>query len=157
MKIQLIAVGTMREAPLRELFERYTSKVPYYMPFEAISIPDLRATKGLTAEIQKAKEGEAILARINSGDFVVLLDERGNELTSRQLAEFIDKKAATLSRNLVFVIGGPYGFSQAVYDRCDRMLGLSKLTFTHEMARVLTAEQIYRAMTIIRGEPYHHD
>ncbi len=155
MKIQLIAVGTMREAPLRDLFERYASRVPHYMPFEHISVPDIRSAKG--ADFQKLKEGEAILSKINNGDFVVLLDERGMEMTSRKFAEFIDSKASSLARNLIFVIGGPYGFSQQVYDRADRLMGLSKMTFTHEMARVLTMEQIYRAMTILRGEPYHHD
>lgn len=156
MKILLISVGTMREAPLRELFERYASKIPFYMPFETVSIPDVKATKGLNIDKQKALEGEAILSRIAPGDFVVLMDERGTETTSCQFAEFIDRKASTLNRNLIFVIGGPYGFSQAVYDRADRLAGLSRMTFTHEMARVLTVEQIYRAMTILRGEPYHH-
>lgn len=157
MKIQLMAIGTMREAPLRELFERYSSKIPFYMPFEAVVIPDVKASKGLTPELQKQREGEAILSRVGNGDFLVLLDERGAEFTSRRLAEFIDKKANSLARNLVFVIGGPYGFSKSVYDRADSLLSLSKMTFTHEMARVITAEQIYRAMTILRGEPYHHD
>ena len=157
MKILLISVGTMREAPLRELFERYASRIPYYMPFEAIAIPDIKGGKGMTVDVQKIREGENILARIAPGDFVVLMDERGSECTSRQFAEFIDRKASTLARNLVFVIGGPYGFSQAVYDRADRLAGLSRMTFTHEMARVLTVEQLYRAMTILRGEPYHHD
>ncbi|MDE6300085.1 MAG: 23S rRNA (pseudouridine(1915)-N(3))-methyltransferase RlmH [Muribaculaceae bacterium] len=157
MKILLISVGIMREAPLKELFERYSSKIPFYMPFEAIAIPDIKGGKGMTPDNQKIKEGEAILGKISNGDYVVLMDERGGECTSRQFAEFIDKKASVLARNLVFVIGGPYGFSRAVYDRADRLAGLSKMTFTHEMARVLTAEQIYRAMTILRGEPYHHD
>ena len=97
------------------------------------------------------------MAKIAPGDYVVLMDERGREMTSREFASFIDKKASSLGRNLVFVIGGPYGFSERVYGRADMKMGLSKLTFTHEMARVLTAEQIYRAMTILRGEPYHHD
>lgn len=147
----------MREAPLRELFERYAGRIPHYMPFDAVAIPDVKVTKGLTADMQKQREGEAILARVAPGDFVVLMDERGREMTSREFSVFIDKKATTLSRGLVFVIGGPYGFSDKVYERADMKMGLSKLTFTHEMARVLTVEQIYRAMTILRGEPYHHD
>ncbi|MDO4320178.1 MAG: 23S rRNA (pseudouridine(1915)-N(3))-methyltransferase RlmH [Bacteroidales bacterium] len=157
MKINVICVGEMREMPLRELLSRYAARIPHYMPFEITVIPDIKAGRNLTADLQKQREGEAILSRIASGDFVMLLDERGKEMTSREFAVFIDKKASTLSRNLVFVIGGPYGFSQAVYDRADRMLGLSRMTFTHEMARVLAVEQIYRAMTILRGEPYHHD
>ena len=157
MKIVLICVGQMKEQPLRELMDRYASRIPYYMPFEAVVIPDIKTTRGLTPDVQKSKEGEAILARTAPGDFVVLMDECGREMTSREFAGFIDRKASTLSRHLVFVIGGPYGFSKAVYDRADSLMGLSKMTFTHEMARVLTAEQIYRAQTILRGEPYHHD
>jgi len=157
MKINVICVGEMREKPLREMLERYAGRIPHYMPFEITALPDVKGARNLTTELQKAREGEAILSRIAAGDYVMLLDERGKELTSREFAEFIDKKASTLSRNLVFVIGGPYGFSQDVYSRADRLLGLSRMTFTHEMARVLTVEQIYRAMTILRGEPYHHD
>lgn len=156
MKLQLIAVGEMREAPLRELITRYASRIPHYMPFELVTVPDIR-TRGLSEEAQKAREGAAILSRITPGDCVVLLDERGRQLTSRELAAYIDRKASTVARNLCFVIGGPYGFSPDVYARADMQLGLSRLTFTHEMARVLTAEQLYRAMTILRGEPYHHD
>lgn len=157
MKIVLISVGNMREAPLKELADRYCGRIPHYMPFEAVVIPDVAASKNSSPDARKAREGEAILAKIAPGDFVTLLDERGREMTSRDFASLIDRKAATLSRNLVFIIGGPYGFSQAVYDRADSLMGLSKMTFTHEMARVLTLEQIYRAMTILRGEPYHHD
>lgn len=157
MKINVICVGEMRELPLRELLTRYSTHIPHYMPFDITVIPDIKAARNLTADLQKQREGEAILSRVGAGDFVVLLDERGKEMTSREFADFIDKKASALSRNLVFVIGGPYGFSQAVYDRADRLMGLSRMTFTHEMARVLTVEQIYRAMTILRGEPYHHD
>lgn len=156
MKIVLLAVGEMKEPPLRELMQRYASRIPHYMPFEAVSLPDVRA-RGISEDEQRRREGEAILGRVAPGDTVVLLDERGREMTSRELASFIDRKASTLARNLVFVIGGPYGFSPAVYERADMKLGLSRLTFTHEMARVLTAEQLYRAMTILRGEPYHHD
>ena len=157
MKIILISVGNMREIPLKELADRYSSRIPHYMPFEAIVIPDVAANKNATAESRKEKEGEVILSKISSGDFVVLFDEHGREMTSREFSSFIDRKATTLSRNLIFIIGGPYGFSKSVYDRADSLLGLSKMTFTHEMARMLALEQIYRAMTILRGEPYHHD
>lgn len=145
----------MREAPLRELLDRYAARIPHYMPFEAVSLPDVK-THNLTADQQKAREGEMILGRMGAGDFVVLFDERGREMTSAEFAVFIDRKATALPHSLIFVIGGPYGFSQAVYDRANLLLGLSRMTFTHEMARVLAAEQIYRAMTILRGEPYHH-
>ena len=157
MKIVLISVGNMKEAPLRELSDRYSARIPHYMPFETVIIPDAAAARNASAESRKTKEGDTILSKIMPGDFVVLFDERGRELTSREFSVFIDKKATTLARNLVFVIGGPYGFSQAVYDRADMLMSLSKMTFTHEMARTLALEQIYRAMTILRGEPYHHD
>lgn len=146
----------MREEPLRQLVDRYTARIPHYMPFESVVIPDIKA-RALNIEQQKSREGEAMLARVSPGDFLVLLDERGREITSRDFADFISRKSTTLARNLIFAIGGPYGFSEAVRVRADMLLGLSKMTFTHEMARALTAEQIYRAMTILRGEPYHHD
>ncbi|MGN0211265.1 MAG: 23S rRNA (pseudouridine(1915)-N(3))-methyltransferase RlmH [Muribaculaceae bacterium] len=157
MKIRIICVGTMREAPLRELLDRYTQRIPYYMPFEMVTIPDIRAARNLTPDRQKELEATEILRQLAPGDYNILLDERGKELTSRELAQFIERKTSILSRNLNFIIGGPYGFAKPVYDRADMMLGLSRMTFTHEMARVLTAEQIYRAQTILRGEPYHHD
>lgn len=157
MKIILISVGIMRDEPLKQLCDRFAARIPHYMPFEAVVIPDVQASKNPNNEVRKAKEGDAIVSKISPGDFVVLLDERGREMTSRELAAFIDKKAATLSRNLVFVIGGPFGFSKDVYARADSQMCLSKMTFTHEMARTITLEQIYRALTILRGEPYHHD
>ena len=151
MKIILISVGNMREAPLKELAERYSGRIPHYIPFESIVIPDIPSSKNLSKEAKKTKEGENILSKIAVGDHVVLLDERGREMTSREFSALIERKATTLSRNLVFIIGGPFGFSQAVYDRADAMMSLSRMTFTHEMARVLTLEQLYRAMTIMRG------
>lgn len=156
MKIVLMSVGAMREEPLRMLVDRYTARIPHYMPFESVVLPDIKG-RALTTEQQKAREGEAMLARVAPGDFLVLLDERGREMTSRDFAGFISRKSSTLARNLIFAIGGPYGFSDAVRARADQLMGLSRMTFTHEMARVLTAEQIYRALTILRGEPYHHD
>lgn len=157
MKISLISVGTVKDPALGQLLARYTSKLPFYMPFEHTALPDVKASRSTTPEAQKQREGEAILSRVAPGDFLVLFDERGREMTSRELAAFIDRKASTLQRGLVFVIGGPYGFDRAVYDRADCLLSLSKLTFTHEMAIVIAAEQLYRAQTILRGEPYHHD
>lgn len=157
MKIVLACVGSMHDQELAAVLRRYAQRIPFYMPFEIREIPDIRNAKNLTAELQKAREGEAMLQKLQPGDFLMLMDERGREMTSRQLAEFIDRKASTLARSLVIAIGGPYGFSPEVYARADAMLSLSKMTFTHEMARVLTTEQIYRAMTILRGEPYHHD
>lgn len=157
MKICLICVGSVKDAPLQEVLKRYVTKLPFYMPFELTIIPDLKAARSANAEIQKQLEGEAILSRLNPADCVVLFDERGREMSSRELASFIDRKASILPRNLTFIIGGPYGFSQKVYDRANLLLSLSKMTFTHEMALVIAAEQLYRAQTILRGEPYHHD
>ncbi len=157
MKINLICVGSVKDAALGGVLSRYVAKLPYYMPFELTAIPDVKAPRSVGAEAQKQREGEAILARTAPADFVVLFDERGRELTSRELAEFIGRKASVLPRNLVFVIGGPYGFSKEVYARADMQLSLSRMTFTHEMAIVIAAEQLYRAQTILRGEPYHHD
>lgn len=157
MKVTLISVGALREPPLRELATKFSARLPHYMPFEILEVADSPKFLSAAIDTRKAREGEAILEKISPGDFVVLFDERGREMTSREFATFIDRKMATLSRNLVFVIGGPYGFSDAVYQRADMQLCLSKMTFTHEMARVVAIEQIYRAATILRGEPYHHD
>lgn len=157
MKIVLVSVGSVRDPELGPLLSRYTSRLPHYMPFEHVTVADVKASRAMSAEVQKEREGEAILARVAPGDCLVLFDERGRELTSRELAQFVSRKAATLARNLVFVIGGPYGFSRAVYDRADTLLALSRMTFTHEWAVTLAAEQLYRAQTILRGEPYHHD
>lgn len=157
MKIVLISVGIMKENNLRELSETYSKRIPHYFPFETLIIPDVNSSKSATVSSRKEKESSLIISKINPGDYVVLFDERGKELTSRQFAEFIDKKSISLNKNLIFIIGGPFGFSQDLYNRADTMLSLSRMTFTHEMARTLALEQIYRAMTILRGEPYHHD
>lgn len=157
MKIQLICVGKTREEAIERAIQKYAVRIPYYLPFELVVVSDIKTTKAMTEDKQKELEGEKILASTERNDFVVLLDERGRELTSREFATFIDKKAVTLPRNLVFVIGGPYGFSKAVYDRADSKLSLSKMTFPHELVRLFFVEQLYRACTINRGEPYHHD
>jgi 23S rRNA (pseudouridine1915-N3)-methyltransferase len=157
MKIQLICVGKTREEAIERAIQKYAARIPYYLPFELLVVPDIKTTKAMAEDKQKELEGEKILASTERNDFVVLLDERGRELTSREFATFIDKKAVTLPRNLVFVIGGPYGFSKSVYDRADSKLSLSKMTFPHELVRLFFVEQLYRACTINRGEPYHHD
>lgn len=157
MKITLLAVGKIAAAPVRELVEMYSSRLVHYIPFEHTQIADLKNTKALTFQQQKQAEGKAILENLRPSDFVLLLDERGREYTSRELSEMIRQKSNTLSGRLVFVVGGPYGFSDEVYDRANGKLSLSKMTFPHEVARMLIVEQLYRAMTILRGEPYHHD
>lgn len=137
--------------------DEFVRRVNRYAPMEVVTVPDLKSTRGLTEDVQKQREGAAILASLQGGDHVCLLDERGKELTSREFAGVIDRRMSQGLKRLVFIIGGPYGFSQEVYERADSKLSLSRMTFTHEMIRLFFAEQVYRAMTIMRGEPYHHD
>ncbi len=157
MKIELMAVGRVVTRYLQEGIDVYTSRIGHYMPFSLTLIPDVKTTKGLTQEKQKEMEGKAILSQLQPGDVLVLLDERGKEMTSREFATYIDRKSVTVARRLVFLIGGPYGFSPEIYERANEKISLSRMTFSHEMVRLFFVEQIYRAMTILRGEPYHHD
>ena len=157
MKITLLAIGKTNAKYLQEGIEQYAKRLGHYIPFELKILPDVKTTKSLTTDKQKEMEGQMFLAAIGQGDWVTLLDERGKEFTSREFANYIDKKMVTLPKNLIFVIGGPYGFSQEMYDRANEKLSLSKMTFSHEMIRLFFIEQIYRAMTILKGEPYHHD
>lgn len=157
MKITLLAIGKTNAKYLQEGIEQYTKRLSHYIPFELKILPDVKTTKALTSDKQKEMEGEMFMSAIQQGDWVTLLDERGKEFTSREFASYIDKKMITVPKNLIFVIGGPYGFSKAMYDRANEKLSLSKMTFSHEMIRLFFVEQIYRAMTILKGEPYHHD
>ncbi|MCE2496280.1 MAG: 23S rRNA (pseudouridine(1915)-N(3))-methyltransferase RlmH [Flavobacteriales bacterium] len=129
--------------------------MPHYLPFETVTIPDVKKVRDEAD--QKEQESKAILDKLEPADFVVLLDERGKSWTSRQLADFVQRKMNESTRRLVFVIGGPYGFSQEVYSKANMKLSLSALTFSHQMVRLFAVEQMYRAMTILRNEPYHHD
>lgn len=157
MKIVLCVVGKTSTGYIRVGVDEYVGRIRRFIPFDIRVIPDIKTTKKLTEQAQKDAEGEQILAQLSASDYVVLLDERGKELTSRGFSEFIEKKAQTVQKNLVFVIGGPYGFSKAVYNRADMQLSLSKMTFPHELIRIFITEQIYRALTIARNMPYHHD
>ena len=157
MKIILLAIGKTNAKYLQEGIEQYIKRLSHYIPFEFKILPDVKTTKGLTQEKQKEMEGQMFLNCIQSGDVVVLLDEKGKEMTSREFSVYLDKKMVTVAKNLIFVIGGPYGFSQEMYNRANEKLSLSKMTFSHEMIRMFFIEQIYRAMTILKGEPYHHD
>lgn len=156
MKTELILVGKTVNKHFVALIDDYVGRINHYMPFSITTIPELKNTKALSIEQQKMLEGEQILKKIQSGDTVVLLDEHGREMTSVETATWMEKRQHT-ARRLVFVIGGAYGFSQAVYDRANEMLSLSRMTFSHQMVRLIFAEQIYRACTIIKGEPYHHE
>lgn len=157
MKITLLAIGKTNAKYLQEGIDQYTKRLSHYIPFELKILPDVKTTKALTTDKQKEMEGEMFMSAIQQGDWVTLLDERGKEFTSRDFASYIDKKMITIPKNLIFIIGGPYGFSKAMYDRANEKLSLSKMTFSHEMIRLFFVEQIYRAMTILKGEPYHHD
>lgn len=157
MKITLLCVGRTEYPPFREATDRYLKRIPHYVPIEYVELPDIKTTKSLTEQKQKEQEGKTLLSKLNNSDYVVLLDERGREYTSRQFSEFIQSKMVCLPGRLVFVVGGPYGFSEEVYSRANSKLSLSKMTFPHELVRLFFVEQIYRAMTIMRGEPYHHD
>lgn len=157
MKIIVLVTGKTTTSYVREATAQYLDRIAHYVPVEFVTLPDVKATKTLSEQMQKEKEGQAMLEYFQPSDRVVLLDERGRELTSREFASAIEKRMASGIKRLVFVVGGPYGFSEAVYNRADAKLSLSKMTFSHEMVRLFFVEQIYRAMTILRGEPYHHD
>lgn len=157
MKIILIAVGKTSTDYISRGIDEFVKRVNRYIPMELTVLPDIKTSKALSEDAQKQREGQAILAAFQPGDVVVLLDERGKELTSREFSAMIEKRMVQGIKRLVFVIGGPYGFSPDVYERADGKLSLSRMTFTHEMVRLFFTEQLYRAMTIMRGEPYHHD
>lgn len=154
MKITVIAVGKTSTPEISRLIDGYLRRIGHYIGFELVELPDARGCRD--SESQKRAEGDAILKRLTAADTVVLLDERGREMTSVEFARFLEGRMNAGIKRLVFIIGGPYGFSQEAYSRADRLLGLSQMTFTHEMVRLFFTEQVYRAMTILRGEPYHH-
>ena len=157
MKITLLTVGKTDVKWVREGLDLYVSRLMHYVPFCLEEIPQLRNASALSREQVKEREGGLILNKLKATDEVILLDERGKELRSLELAALLEEKLSRSPRDLVFVIGGAYGFSRAVYERADARLSLSKMTFSHQMVRTIFAEQLYRAMTIIKGEPYHHE
>ena len=156
MKITFLTVGKTEDAYLKEGIEKYVKRLKHYTRLEMIELPELKNTKALTPEQQKVKEAETILKKIGVTDFVILLDENGTELTSKQFAGYINKKAVSSGVNLVFIVGGPYGFDEQIYQRANDKISLSLMTFSHQMVRLFFTEQLYRAFTIIKGEPYHH-
>ena len=156
MNIKLLAVGKTDNPALQQLIDMYEKRLSYYINFELQLLPDIKNSKSLSEEQQKAKEGELILGNVASSHHLILLDERGKELTSVAFADKLQKKMNAGIKQLTFVIGGPYGFSKEVYDRANGKLSLSKLTFSHQMIRLFFVEQLYRAFTILRNEPYHH-
>ena len=156
MKTELIVVGKTTNKHFIASINDYIERIHHYMPFSVTVIPELRNAKSLSQDQQKDKEGEAILKLLQPSDTVVLLDERGKEMRSIEMAAWLEKQLAT-ARRLVFIIGGPYGFSDAVYKRSDEKISLSRMTFSHRMVRLIFTEQLYRACTIIKGESYHHE
>jgi 23S rRNA (pseudouridine1915-N3)-methyltransferase len=156
MKTLLILVGKTVNKHFVAGINDYVERIGHYMPFELVTIPELKNTKALTEDLQKEREGELILKLLQPSDTVVLLDEHGAEMRSTEFASWLQKKQQT-ARRLIFVIGGPYGFSTALYQRANEKVSLSRMTFSHQMVRLIFTEQIYRACTIIKGEPYHHE
>ena len=157
MKITLLSLGKTEEKYLKEGIEVYLKRLKHYIKLEVNDLPELKNTKHLSAEQQKKKEAEMLIKCISSTDYVVLLDERGTELSSLSFADYINKRMLASTQNLVFVIGGPYGFDQTIYERANDKISLSKMTFSHQMVRLFFVEQVYRAFTILKGEPYHHE
>ncbi len=156
MTIKLLAIGKTDNSQLAELTADYESRLKHYVKFELEVIPDIKNTKNLTEVQQKEKEGEAILKKISTADILMLLDENGKQYSSTEFSKFLQKKMNTGLKQIVLVIGGPYGFSDAIYKKAHGKISLSKMTFSHQMIRLFIVEQIYRAFTILKNEPYHH-
>ncbi len=157
MKVTLLVVGKTDKTYIKEAIADYTKRLGHYVPFGIEVVLDIKKSKKLTVEQQKTKEGALILSKDYSGKEVHLLDEKGKMFTSKEFSQFFEKKMLSGLKELVFVIGGPYGFSEEVYTKANSKISLSRMTFSHQMARLLFVEQIYRAFTILKGEPYHHD
>ncbi|MCI6079409.1 MAG: 23S rRNA (pseudouridine(1915)-N(3))-methyltransferase RlmH [Bacteroidales bacterium] len=157
MKIELAVIGKTSIGYLKQGIDEYIKRLKHYVPFEIKYIDDIKNTKNISEDQQKRTEGAKILSLLDKSDFVVLLDEHGKEYTSMQYSSYIQKRMLSGVKKVVFVIGGPYGFSQEVYDRANDKISFSKMTFNHEMIRLIFTEQLYRAYTIINHEPYHHE
>ncbi|KUO68160.1 MAG: 50S rRNA methyltransferase [Lutibacter sp. BRH_c52] len=157
MKIKLLAIGKTDDKNLQTLIEAYQNRLKNYINFEIDVIADLKNVKNLTETQQKEKEGELILKKIAATDVLILLDEKGTQFSSVAFSEYLQKKMNSGVKQLVLVIGGPYGFSEAVYQQAQGKISLSKMTFSHQMIRLFVVEQLYRAYTILKNEPYHHE
>ena len=157
MRITLLVIGKTTDRHVQALIEDYAQRLGHYVPFSMDVIPELRNTKALTAEQQKAQEAELIKKQLQAGDYVVLLDEHGAERRSMEFATWLQKRMNTGARRIVFIVGGPYGFDASIHALAKEEISLSQMTFSHQLIRVLFVEQLYRAHTILRGEPYHHE
>ncbi len=156
MTIKLLLIGKTSNPDLKSLLQQYTKRLKHYTKFEIEIIPELKIRKNLSPEEQKTREGQEILAKLQNSDTVVLLDEKGKEFDSLHFSKWLQKQLNSGKKQLVFVVGGPYGFSPAVYHKASFKIALSKMTFSHEMIRPFFTEQLYRAFTILQNEPYHH-
>lgn len=157
MKLSLLVIGKTTDKHVQVLIDDYSRRLSHYVPFSLDVIPELKSTKALTVDQQKAQEAELIRRQLQPGDHVVLLDEHGTERRSVDFATWLDKRLAAGSRRIVFVVGGPYGFDAAIHQLAAEEISLSQMTFSHQLIRLLFVEQLYRACTIMRGEPYHHE
>lgn len=157
MKIVLLSVGKVDDDFFAQAIEVYRKRVNFYLSFDIENVPDIKNTKNLSEKEQKIQEGNNILKALQPTDYIILLDDKGKQYTSTEFARFIEKKMHVVPKRLVFIVGGAYGFSEEVYARANEKLSLSRMTFTHQMVRLFFAEQLYRAMTILNSEPYHHE
>ena len=157
MKITLLTIGKTEDKYVQEGIAKYLKRIKHYVPFKILELPELKNTKNLSQDQQKAKEAELIFKNTTTTDQIILLDEKGLELSSMHFSGFLNKKMIGSVQHLVFVVGGPYGFDAVLYNRADDKLSLSKMTFSHQMVRLFFIEQLYRAYTILKGEPYHHE
>ena len=157
MNVTLLTVGKTDVKWVKEGLELYASRLAHYVSFSVTEIPELKKVSALSREQIKEKEGELILKQLDTADALILLDEHGRELRSVEFANYLERQLSAGGKRLVFAVGGAYGFSDAVYRRCQDKLSLSKMTFSHQMVRAIFAEQLYRAFTILKGEPYHHE
>ena len=156
MKVTLLVVGKTTDSHIDALIQEYQNRLTHYLPFALQVIPELKNTKALSPEQQKQAEGDLILKAVTANTDLILLDEHGKEFRSIEFADYLQKRMLS-GRDVVFVVGGPYGFADTVYQRANGKISLSKMTFSHQMVRLFFVEQSYRAMTILRGEPYHHE
>lgn len=157
MKIRLLCIGKTDDRYIQEGVEKYLKRLKHYVSFQIVELPDIKNVKNLSENQQKDREGDLLLKNIHAQDFVVLLDERGKEFRSIEFSAYLEHKMVSSTAQLVFIIGGPYGFSAAVQQRASYTISLSKMTFSHQMIRLFLVEQLYRAYSIMRGEPYHHE
>lgn len=157
MTIQLIAIGRTDSKELEVLILNYVKRLAHYIKFELELIPDIKNSKNLSEAQQKQKESELILKKLSTSDVLVLLDEKGKQFSSKEFSSVLQKRMNSGIKRLIFVIGGPYGFSETLYKRANEKISLSKMTFSHQMVRLFVVEQIYRGFTILKNEPYHHD